>query len=137
MADSDHPRLILHNFLSPDLCKVSFHSLHVNKLINNHHFHISILTIPLNQGFIYINSINLQELEFIHKSCSTIGYRQNVFSTTLSHLIATNCPHLILPFIPIRGNRLNQEFILFNLCRRCFLFFFFTLVLVLFNDREA
>nr|XP_043626230.1 uncharacterized protein LOC122597730 isoform X1 [Erigeron canadensis] len=62
-AESDHPRLILHNFLSPDLCK---------------------------------------ELEFIHKSCSTIGYRQNVFSTTLSHLIATNSSHLILPFIPIR-----------------------------------
>ncbi|XP_071735743.1 uncharacterized protein [Rutidosis leptorrhynchoides] len=63
MTESDHPRLILNNFLSPDLCK---------------------------------------ELEFIHKSSSTIGYRQNVFSTTLSHLIATNSPHLILPFIPIR-----------------------------------
>ncbi|KAJ9563706.1 hypothetical protein OSB04_008866 [Centaurea solstitialis] len=63
MADSEHPRLILNHFLSPDLCK---------------------------------------ELEFIHKSCSTIGYRENVFSTTLSHLIATNSPHLILPFIPIR-----------------------------------
>ncbi|CAH1416751.1 unnamed protein product [Lactuca virosa] len=63
MADSEHPRLILHDFLSLDLCK---------------------------------------ELEFIHKSCSTIGYRENVFSTTLSHLIATNSPHLILPFLPIR-----------------------------------
>ncbi|KAI3497972.1 hypothetical protein L1887_33635 [Cichorium endivia] len=63
MTDSEHPRLILHDFLSPDLCK---------------------------------------ELEFIHKSCSTIGYRENVFSTTLSHLVATNSPHLILPFIPIR-----------------------------------
>ncbi|KAK1412099.1 hypothetical protein QVD17_33084 [Tagetes erecta] len=63
MANSDHPRLILHSFLSPETCK---------------------------------------ELQFIHKSCSTIGYRQNVFSTTLSHLIATNSPHLILPFIPLR-----------------------------------
>ncbi|KAL8229893.1 hypothetical protein R6Q57_014793 [Mikania cordata] len=63
MADSEHPRLILHGLLSPDVCK---------------------------------------ELEFIHKSCSTIGYRQNVFSTTLSHLIATNSAHLILPFIPLR-----------------------------------
>ncbi|KAK9074444.1 hypothetical protein SSX86_007042 [Deinandra increscens subsp. villosa] len=63
MADSDHPRLILHGFLSPDVCK---------------------------------------ELEFIHKSCGTIGYRPNVFSTTLSHLIATNSPHLILPFLPLR-----------------------------------
>ncbi|CAH1416749.1 unnamed protein product [Lactuca virosa] len=73
MADSEHPRLILHDFLSLDLCK----------------------------GFTY-KSIDLQELEFIHKSCSTIGYRENVFSTTLSHLIATNSPHLILPFLPIR-----------------------------------
>ncbi|XP_028767085.1 uncharacterized protein LOC114724799 [Neltuma alba] len=43
-----------------------------------------------------------KELEFIHKSCSTVGYRPNVFSTTLSHLIATNSSHLIMPFIPIR-----------------------------------
>ena len=58
-----HPRLILHNFLSDEQCK---------------------------------------ELEFIHKSNSTVGYRPNVFSTTLSHLIATNSPHLLLPFVPIR-----------------------------------
>ncbi|KAM0013995.1 putative procollagen-proline 3-dioxygenase [Helianthus debilis subsp. tardiflorus] len=63
MAESEHPRHILHGFLSPDICK---------------------------------------ELDFIHKSCSTIGYRQSVFSTTLSHLIATNSPHLIMPFIPLR-----------------------------------
>lgn len=44
----------------------------------------------------------LQELEFIHKSSSTVGYRPNVFSTTLSHLIATNCPQLIVPLVPIR-----------------------------------
>lgn len=43
-----------------------------------------------------------KELEFIHKSCCTVGYRPNVFSTTLSHLIATNSPHLIMPFVPIR-----------------------------------
>ncbi|XP_057963052.1 uncharacterized protein LOC131154356 isoform X1 [Malania oleifera] len=43
-----------------------------------------------------------KELEFIHKSCSTVGYRPNVFSTTLSHLIATNCAHLIMPLVPIR-----------------------------------
>ncbi|XP_057872384.2 uncharacterized protein LOC131078657 isoform X2 [Cryptomeria japonica] len=43
-----------------------------------------------------------KELEFIHKSCSTVGYRANVFSTTLAHLIATNCAYLIMPFIPIR-----------------------------------
>ncbi|CAA7058236.1 unnamed protein product [Microthlaspi erraticum] len=68
-ANGEHPRLILHNFLSPEECK---------------------------------------ELEFIHKSCSTIGYRPNVFSTTLSHLIATNSPHLIIPFVSIR-ERLKEK----------------------------
>ncbi|RAL47501.1 hypothetical protein DM860_011239 [Cuscuta australis] len=43
-----------------------------------------------------------KELQFIHKSCCAVGYRPNVFSTTLSHLIATNCSHLIMPIIPIR-----------------------------------
>ncbi|KHN25978.1 Prolyl 3-hydroxylase 1 [Glycine soja] len=43
-----------------------------------------------------------RELEFIHKSSSTVGYRPIVFSTTLSHLIATNSSHFIIPFIPIR-----------------------------------
>nr|GME07660.1 prolyl 3-hydroxylase 1 isoform X1 [Ipomoea batatas] len=69
MADCKHPRLILRNFLSLQLCK---------------------------------------ELEFIHKSCCTVGYRPNVFSTTLFHLIATNCAHLIMPLIPIR-ERLKEE----------------------------
>ncbi|KAL5553328.1 hypothetical protein UlMin_040729 [Ulmus minor] len=49
-----------------------------------------------------------KELEFIHKSCSTVGYRPNVFSTTLSHLIATNSPHLLIPFVPIR-ERLREK----------------------------
>ncbi|XP_010534179.1 PREDICTED: uncharacterized protein LOC104809799 [Tarenaya hassleriana] len=48
------------------------------------------------------------ELEFIHKSCSTVGYRPNVFSTTLSHLIATNSAHLIVPFVSIR-ERLKEK----------------------------
>eukprot|EP00249_Psilotum_nudum_P013060 c24129_g1_i1 orf=153-641(+) len=43
-----------------------------------------------------------KELEFIHKSCGVVGYRPHVFSTTLSHLIATNCSGLIVPFLPIR-----------------------------------
>lgn len=64
MAESEHPRAILKNFLSMEECK---------------------------------------ELEFIHKSCSAVGYRPNVFSTTLSHLIATNSSHFIVPFAPIRG----------------------------------
>ncbi|KAK8951075.1 hypothetical protein KSP39_PZI003105 [Platanthera zijinensis] len=65
----DHPRLLLHRFLSPDLCK---------------------------------------ELEFIHRSCGTVGYRPNVFSTTLSLLAATNCAHLIIPFVAIR-ERLREK----------------------------
>ncbi|CAH8382799.1 unnamed protein product [Eruca vesicaria subsp. sativa] len=64
-----HPRLILHNFITPEECR---------------------------------------ELEFIHKSCSTVGYRPNVFSTTLSHLIATNSPHLLIPFVSIR-ERLKER----------------------------
>ncbi|KAJ0987565.1 hypothetical protein J5N97_005921 [Dioscorea zingiberensis] len=60
---AEHPRLLLHNFISPDQCK---------------------------------------ELEFIHRSCGVMGYRPGVLSTTLSHLIATGCPHLMLPFVPIR-----------------------------------
>lgn len=39
----------------------------------------------------------------IHKSSSSVGYRPNVFSTTLSHLIATNSSHFLLPFVSIRG----------------------------------
>ncbi|KAL9457041.1 hypothetical protein AB3S75_006136 [Citrus x aurantiifolia] len=49
-----------------------------------------------------------EELELIHKSCSTVGYRPNVFSTTLSHLIATNSSHFIIPFVPIR-ERLKEK----------------------------
>ncbi|KAK1314090.1 hypothetical protein QJS10_CPA06g02313 [Acorus calamus] len=41
-------------------------------------------------------------MEFIHKSCGTVGYRPHVFSTTLAHLVATNSPHLLLPFLPLR-----------------------------------
>ncbi|CAI9096877.1 OLC1v1033118C1 [Oldenlandia corymbosa var. corymbosa] len=68
-AETEHPRLILHNFLSEDDCK---------------------------------------ELQFLHKSCCTVGYRPNVFSTTLSHLIATNSAHLLMPFVPIR-ERLKEK----------------------------
>ncbi|CAN6549710.1 unnamed protein product [Malus baccata var. baccata] len=57
------------------------------------------------------NFLSLQEckeLEFIHKSNFTVGYRPNVFSTTLSHLIATNSAHLIIPFVPVR-ERLKEK----------------------------
>uniref|UniRef100_A0A7N0TG64 Prolyl 4-hydroxylase alpha subunit Fe(2+) 2OG dioxygenase domain-containing protein n=1 Tax=Kalanchoe fedtschenkoi TaxID=63787 RepID=A0A7N0TG64_KALFE len=50
----------------------------------------------------FLTAEECKELEFIHKSCCTIGYRPGVLSTTLSHLIATNCSHLILPFVRIR-----------------------------------
>ncbi|KAG2701748.1 hypothetical protein I3760_06G058200 [Carya illinoinensis] len=50
----------------------------------------------------FLTLFQCKELEFIHKSNSTVGYRPNVFSTTLSHLIATNSPHLLMPFVPIR-----------------------------------
>ncbi|XP_062113238.1 uncharacterized protein LOC133824372 [Humulus lupulus] len=57
-------------------------------------------------NFLSLHQCN--ELEFIHKSCSTVGYRPNVFSTTLSHLIATNSPHFLRPFISIR-ERLKEK----------------------------
>ncbi|XP_049936004.1 uncharacterized protein LOC116262437 isoform X2 [Nymphaea colorata] len=54
------------------------------------------------------SSPSISELEFIHKSCGTIGYRDNVLSTTLPHLIATGCGHLIMPFVAIR-ERLKEK----------------------------
>ncbi|XP_050375239.1 uncharacterized protein LOC126792801 [Argentina anserina] len=56
----------------------------------------------------FLSARECKELEFIHKSNCTVGYRPNVFSTTLSHLIATNCAHLIMPFVPIR-ERLKEK----------------------------
>ncbi|KAJ3702991.1 hypothetical protein LUZ61_006696 [Rhynchospora tenuis] len=43
-----------------------------------------------------------KELEFIHRSCATAGYRTGVLSTTLAHLAATGCSHLLLPFVKVR-----------------------------------
>ncbi|KAJ4796189.1 2-oxoglutarate (2OG) and Fe(II)-dependent oxygenase superfamily protein [Rhynchospora pubera] len=43
-----------------------------------------------------------KELEFIHRSCATAGYRTGVLSTTLAHLSATGCSHLLLPFVKVR-----------------------------------
>lgn len=51
----------------------------------------------------FLSREECRELEFIHKSCCTVGYRPNVLSTTLLHLVATNSAHLIIPFVPIRG----------------------------------
>ncbi|KAL0539611.1 hypothetical protein IC582_023827 [Cucumis melo] len=50
----------------------------------------------------FLSREECRELEFIHKSCCTVGYRPNVLSTTLLHLVATNSAHLIIPFVPIR-----------------------------------
>ncbi|KAF8389678.1 hypothetical protein HHK36_024197 [Tetracentron sinense] len=95
MGDAKHPRLVLHNFLSLDLCKV---------------FLLLLLHVVLEELLGPVANPNWvsQELEFIHKSCSTVGYRPNVFSTTLSHLIATNSSHLIFPFVSIR-ERLKEK----------------------------
>ncbi|CAA6664268.1 unnamed protein product [Spirodela intermedia] len=49
-----------------------------------------------------------KELEFIHRSCCAVGYRPGVLSTTLSHLIATGCAHLVVPFVPVR-ERLREK----------------------------
>uniref|UniRef100_A0A0D9VRP8 procollagen-proline 3-dioxygenase n=1 Tax=Leersia perrieri TaxID=77586 RepID=A0A0D9VRP8_9ORYZ len=43
-----------------------------------------------------------KELEFVHRSCGTAGYRPSVVSTSLPHLAATGCGHLLLPFVPVR-----------------------------------
>ncbi|KAL6543329.1 hypothetical protein OROHE_010849 [Orobanche hederae] len=56
----------------------------------------------------FLSPVTCKELEFIHKSCCTVGYRPNVFSTTLPHLIATNSAHLIIPLVPIR-ERLKEK----------------------------
>ncbi|KAL3650650.1 hypothetical protein CASFOL_007053 [Castilleja foliolosa] len=56
----------------------------------------------------FLSPDTCKELEFIHKSSSTVGYRPNVLSTTLLHLVATNSAHLIIPFIPIR-ERLREK----------------------------
>ncbi|KAJ3674114.1 hypothetical protein LUZ60_006106 [Juncus effusus] len=49
-----------------------------------------------------------KELEFIHKSCSTVGYRTGVLSTTLGHLAATGCCQLAVPIVQIR-ERLKEK----------------------------
>ena len=130
--DRQHPRLIIPNFLSPHECKV--------RLVSSFRFSYSMPCLCISvfythmpcYVYLFIISIiplcilicvmmcTVKELEFIHKSNSTVGYRPNVFSTTLSHLIATNSSHFIIPFIPIRGEVPHQRKIASN-----FLFFFF------------
>ncbi|GJN30828.1 hypothetical protein PR202_gb19166 [Eleusine coracana subsp. coracana] len=56
-----------------------------------------------------------KELEFVHRSCGTAGYRPSVVSTSLPHLAATGCGHLLLPFVPIR-ERLRDAVELFFSC---------------------
>ncbi|CAI5465450.1 unnamed protein product [Closterium sp. Yama58-4] len=54
-----------------------------------------------------------EELAFIHASSSTVGYRPHVRSTTLAHLIASNCAPLMLPILPIRDrirDRVEEAF---------------------------
>lgn len=50
----------------------------------------------------FLSPETCKELEFVHWSCGTAGYRPSVVSTSLPHLAATGCGHLLLPFVPIR-----------------------------------
>ncbi|KAJ1298048.1 hypothetical protein BS78_01G423900 [Paspalum vaginatum] len=50
----------------------------------------------------FLSSETCKELEFVHRSCGAAGYRPSVVSTSLPHLAATGCGHLLLPFVPIR-----------------------------------
>lgn len=88
-----HPRIFFPNLLSPHECTVCSFLPFPLLLLGLCYAPFSILTV----------FVLLKELEFIHKCSSTVGYRPNVFSTTLSHLIATNSSQFIIPFIPIRG----------------------------------
>ncbi|CAN6301608.1 unnamed protein product [Urochloa humidicola] len=50
----------------------------------------------------FLSRETCKELEFVHRSCGAAGYRPSVVSTSLPHLAATGCGHLLLPFVPIR-----------------------------------
>lgn len=91
-----HPRLFLRNFLSLHECRVCSSFFQFYSIL----YSLYLYLFPL---WFCCCCCLLKELEFIHKSSSTVGYRPNVFSTTLSHLIATNSSHFLIPFIPIRG----------------------------------
>jgi len=52
-----------------------------------------------------------QELCFIHRSCSTVGYRPHVQSTTLGHLLASRCVHLLPPLLRARGKHCAVHFL--------------------------
>ncbi|CAD6210362.1 unnamed protein product [Miscanthus lutarioriparius] len=50
----------------------------------------------------FLSRETCKELEFVHRSCAAAGYRPSVLSTSLPHLAATGCAHLLLPFVPVR-----------------------------------
>ncbi|OEL17252.1 hypothetical protein BAE44_0021727 [Dichanthelium oligosanthes] len=50
----------------------------------------------------FLSRETCKELEFVHRSCGAAGYRPSVVSTSLPHLAATGCGHLLLPFVPVR-----------------------------------
>nr|CAB3496538.1 unnamed protein product [Digitaria exilis] len=50
----------------------------------------------------FLSRETCKELEFVHRSCGAAGYRPSVLSTSLPHLAATGCGHLLLPFVPVR-----------------------------------
>nr|CAB3501461.1 unnamed protein product [Digitaria exilis] len=47
---------------------------------------------------IFLSRETCKELEFVHRSCAAAGYRPSVLSTSLPHLAATGCGHLLLPW---------------------------------------
>ncbi|KAL6596302.1 hypothetical protein ACP70R_047666 [Stipagrostis hirtigluma subsp. patula] len=51
---------------------------------------------------VFLSPETCKELEFVHRSCGAVGYRPSVLSTSLPHLAATGCGHLLLPFVPVR-----------------------------------
>uniref|UniRef100_A0A0E0KB22 Fe2OG dioxygenase domain-containing protein n=1 Tax=Oryza punctata TaxID=4537 RepID=A0A0E0KB22_ORYPU len=93
-AAGEHRRFHLRGFLSPETCKV--YTFFPSQPLRLNHLKSS----P-NHSFGAIG-IAAQELEFVHRSCGTAGYRPSVLSTSLPHLAATGCGHLLLPFVPVR-----------------------------------
>jgi len=95
MVTADHPCFLLPRFLSLDLCKVyTYFSLSCFVRVL-HHRNWSSFT-----GVAALSATTLM--------CSPVSYRPNVFSITLSPLIATDCSHLILSFLSIR-DRIKEK----------------------------
>lgn len=49
-----------------------------------------------------VDKAQCEELIFVQTSCSAVGYRPWVQSTTLHQLVATDMASLLVPFLPVR-----------------------------------